>query len=133
MGCRKKPKHGILIVIITVNDIWTNSKSSVVDIFVIVSFKQHLTGDCFVSDEKLEGTGPGEHRSFLHSSSQWQRELLINNNNNSSSARLTSVSHRREDSDDIRSDTSSENTGDHDSDDTNNSGPGQIKPILYRQ
>ena len=114
-------------------DIWTNSKSSVVDIFVIVSFKQHLTGDCFVSDEKLEGTGPGEHRSFLHSSSQWQRELLINNNN--SNARLTSVSHRREDSDDIRSDTSSENTGDQDSDDTNNSGPGQIKlqTILYRQ
>ena len=110
-------------------DIWTNSKSSVVDIFVIVSFKQHLTGDCFVSDEKLEGTGPGEHRSFLHSSPQWQRELLLNNNNSSNSnVRLTSVSHRREDSDDIRSDTSSDNIAednDDDSDDTNNSGPSQ--------
>ena len=78
-----------------------------------------------MSDEKLAGTqGQGGHTSFLHSGSQWQRELLLNNSN--SNVRLTSVSHRREDSDDIRSDTSSDNIAednDGDSDDTNSSGP----------
>ena len=80
-----------------------------------------------MSDEKLAGTqGQGGHTSFLHSGSQWQRELLLNNNNSNSNVRLTSVSHRREDSDDIRSDTSSDNIAednDGDSDDTNSSGP----------
>ena len=91
-----------------------------------------FTDDCFVSDEKLEGTqGHGGHSSFLHSGAQWQRELLLNNNNNNSNSnvRLTSVSHRREDSDDIRSDSSSDNIAednDEDSDDTNSSGPGPI-------
>ena len=78
-----------------------------------------------MSDEKLAGTqGQGGHTSFLHSGSQWQRELLLNNNN--SNVRLTSVSHRQEDSDDIRSDSSSDNIAednDGDSDDTNRSGP----------
>ena len=90
---------------------------------------QYFTDDCFVSDEKLAGTqGQGGHTSFLHSGSQWQRELLLNNNNSNSNVRLTSVSHRREDSDDIRSDTSSDNIAEEegDSDDTNNSGPDQI-------
>ena len=84
-----------------------------------------FTDDCFVSDEKLETQGQGGHSSFLHSGAQWQRELLLNNNNNNSNVRLTSVSHRREDSDDIRSDTSSDNIAednDEDSDDTNSSG-----------
>ena len=107
-----------------------DSKQCVVDSFSHCLGVRVFTDDCFVSDEKLEGTGPGEHRSFLHSSSQWQRELLINNNNSSNSnVRLTSVSHRREDSDDIRSDSSSDNIAednDEDSDDTNSSGPGPI-------
>ena len=88
-----------------------------------------------MSDEKLEGTGQGEHRSFLHNSSQWQRELLLNNNNSSNSnVRLTSVSHRREDSDDIRSDTSSDNIAednDGDSDDTNSSGPEHFSSLQF--
>ena len=67
-----------------------------------------------MSDEKLRGAG---HRSFLHHDSYqalWQRELLGlatttagNSNNSGDGVRLTSVRHRREDSDDIRSDSSS--------------------------
>ena len=102
-----------------------NAKIAIVIVIVPV-----ITDDCFMSDEKLEGT-QGGHSSFLHnshySSPQWQRELLLSNNNNSnnsSGVRLTSVSHRREDSDDIRSDTSSDNLveDNEDSDDTSNSG-----------
>ena len=101
-----------------------NAKIAIVIVIVPV-----ITDDCFMSDEKLEGT-QGGHSSFLHnshySSPQWQRELLLSNNNNSNSSgvRLTSVSHRREDSDDIRSDTSSDNLveDNEDSDDTSNSG-----------
>ena len=109
-----------------------DSKQCVVDSFSHCLGVRVFTDDCFVSDEKLEGTqGHGGHSSFLHSGAQWQRELLLNNNNNSSNSnvRLTSVSHRREDSDDIRSDSSSDNIAednDEDSDDTNSSGPGPI-------
>ena len=108
-----------------------DSKQCVVDSFSHCFGVRVFTDDCFVSDEKLEGTqGHGGHSSFLHSGAQWQRELLLNNNNSSNSnVRLTSVSHRREDSDDIRSDSSSDNIAednDEDSDDTNSSGPGPI-------
>ena len=107
----------------------TQNNASLIALVIVLVKKLYFTEDCFVSDEKLEGTGQRGHRSFLHSSPQWQRELLLNNNNSSNSnVRLTSVSHRREDSDDIRSDTSSDNIAednDDDSDDTNNSGPSQ--------
>ena len=103
-----------------------DSQQCVVDSFSHCLGVTEFTDDCFVSDEKLETQGQGGHSSFLHSGAQWQRELLLNNNNNNSSnVRLTSVSHRREDSDDIRSDTSSDNIAednDEDSDDTNSSG-----------
>ena len=96
-----------------------------------------------MSDNK-SNVGVGQHRSFLHHDSYsglWRRDLQlhhhsINNINNSGAndlhnrntikngggVRLTSVRHRREDSDDIRSDSSS----DHQSDHGDNTGVDQI-------
>ena len=81
-----------------------------------------------MSDEKLRGAG---HRSFLHHDSYqalWQRELLGlatttagNNNSSGDGVRLTSVRHRREDSDDIRSDSSSDTSNPCNHEDTEDS------------
>ena len=68
-----------------------------------------------MSELQHKNSRPGP-RSFLHHdnySGLWRRDNSNNNNNNSSDVvRLTSVRHRREDSDDIKSDTSSDNIND---------------------
>ena len=93
-------------------------------------------------DNKMAVGGGSGHKSFLHHDSYsglWRRDLLLNSSesiitNNSGSisgsgaVRLTSVRHKREDSDDIRSDTSSDNhVDDNDDSDANNPGLLEIK------
>ena len=94
-----------------------------------------------MSDNKMAVGGGSGHKSFLHHdtySGLWRRDLVLNSSNSSitnnsssvssSGVRLTSVRHKREDSDDIRSDTSSDNLiDDNDDSDSNNPGPVEIR------
>lgn len=98
----------------------------------------------FMSDNKMAVGGGSGHKSFLHHdtySGLWRRDLVLNSSNSSitnnsssvssSGVRLTSVRHKREDSDDIRSDTSSDNLiDDNDDSDSNNPGPVEIRFYL---
>ena len=91
-------------------------------------------------DNKMAVGGGSGHKSFLHHdtySGLWRRDLVLNTSesiitqssssiNGSGAVRLTSVRHKREDSDDIRSDTSSDNLID-DNDDSDSNNPGLVE------